>query len=80
LGTEFDDFSPDAHLRAFEHTPGWVQEARRELYWAMNEAGFVGLPQEWWHYELRTRRWAAACGETGTALYGAVPALLVVQS
>jgi D-alanyl-D-alanine dipeptidase len=77
LGTEFDDFSPDAYLRAFEHTPGWVQEARRELYWAMRGAGFVGLPNEWWHYELRTRRWAAAGGGNATALYGAVPALVV---
>jgi D-alanyl-D-alanine dipeptidase len=49
LPTGFDDFSEAAHrdhALAGEHGA----EARR-LEAAMQEAGFVGLPTEWWHFD-----------------------------
>lgn len=69
LGTTFDDFTAEAHTASFEGIPGLVRDLRRLLFWAMSEAGFVVLPQEWWHFEYGTRRWAAIRGST--PLYGA---------
>ncbi|WP_395142979.1 M15 family metallopeptidase, partial [Armatimonas sp.] len=42
---------------------------RRTLYGAMIEAGFVNYPNEWWHFEFGTRRWAGGRGMK-VALYG----------
>ncbi len=47
LPTAFDDFTPAAHRdRALPRSA----EARL-LAAAMTEAGFVGLPTEWWHFD-----------------------------
>lgn len=62
LGTLFDDFTDAAALASFEGVPGSVRELRRMLFWAMTGAGFAPYPQEWWHFEYGTRRWAARNG------------------
>jgi D-alanyl-D-alanine dipeptidase len=47
LPTAFDDFTPAAHRdRALPRSA----EARL-LASAMTEAGFVGMPTEWWHFD-----------------------------
>jgi len=49
LPTEFDDFTAAAHRdHALQGERG--AEARR-LAKAMEDAGFVGMPTEWWHYD-----------------------------
>jgi D-alanyl-D-alanine dipeptidase len=49
LPTEFDDFTAAAHRdRALKGDKG--AEARR-LAKAMEDAGFIGMPTEWWHYD-----------------------------
>jgi D-alanyl-D-alanine dipeptidase len=49
LPTEFDDFTEAAHRdKALEGDHG--AEARR-LDQAMRDAGFVGMPTEWWHFD-----------------------------
>jgi D-alanyl-D-alanine dipeptidase len=49
LPTTFDEFSEAAHRdRALAGADG--AEARR-LAAAMTDAGFVGMPTEWWHYD-----------------------------
>src|SRR5262249_14759406 len=49
LPTQFDDFTPAAHRdRALVGEHG--AEARR-LEAAMTDAGFIGLPTEWWHFD-----------------------------
>ena len=63
LGTDFDDFSADAHTGALESEPGVARELRRLLYRTMHDAGFVVLHCEWWHFEFGTRRWAAIRSE-----------------
>jgi D-alanyl-D-alanine dipeptidase len=62
LGTEFDDFTDAAALDTFEGTPTLVRDLRRTLFWAMVDVGFAPYPQEWWHFEYGTRRWAARLG------------------
>ena len=49
LPTVFDDFTVAAHRdRALKGDKG--AEARR-LAKAMEDAGFIGMPTEWWHYD-----------------------------
>ncbi|TPW16088.1 MAG: D-alanyl-D-alanine dipeptidase [Acidimicrobiaceae bacterium] len=69
IGTDFDDATALARTASLEDVPGPDREARRLLYWAMHEAGFVVFVDEWWHFELGTRRWAAITG--ATPVYGA---------
>lgn len=67
-GTGFDEFSPRAHRNWFQVHPPTSPEELRAAYHrtvleqAMTHAGFVGLPQEWWHFEWGTRRWARTTG------------------
>lgn len=64
LGTHFDDFTPQSHRHWFDnHPPETPDEItahhnRQILYESMGQAGFVGLAEEWWHYEWGTHRWA----------------------
>jgi D-alanyl-D-alanine dipeptidase len=74
LGSDFDDFIPDARTDAFETIPGRVRQLRRLLFWSMYNAGFVSLDCEWWHFEHGTRRWAAATGNQPK--YGAADIVL----
>lgn len=67
-GTGFDEFSARAHREWFDQHPPRTEPDRaraacqRLLARAMEHAGYVGLPHEWWHFEWGTRRWAAATG------------------
>jgi D-alanyl-D-alanine dipeptidase len=51
MGTEFDDFSKKAH-HGYKRLPKDVLANRALLKAAMEAAGFVALPTEWWHYRL----------------------------
>jgi zinc D-Ala-D-Ala dipeptidase len=50
MPTLFDDFSERAH-RSFDNLPPDILANRRLLEEAMEAAGFVGLPTEWWHFD-----------------------------
>lgn len=57
MGTDFDDFSAAAEpeleqalLRKGRLTPAQIAN-RRILRGIMTRAGFIQLPQEWWHYD-----------------------------
>jgi len=70
MGTAFDEAIPQAQTDWFEPYPSSpVTENRRLLYTAMIGAGFANYPNEWWHYEFGTRRWAAYTNAL-QALYG----------
>jgi len=71
LGTEFDDFSPMAHLDSLEGHAEWDMPAllRRMLAGALVNQGFCPYPWEWWHWSFGDQRWAAQYGESA-ALYG----------
>ena len=51
MGTKFDDFSEKAH-HGYKRLPKEVRANRLLLKTAMEAAGFVALPTEWWHYRL----------------------------
>lgn len=64
LGSKFDEFRPLAHTSHYEQTPGLIRDLRRLLVDAMRRVGFIAYRDEWWHFELGTRRWAALTGNT----------------
>ena len=47
MGTAFDTFSPAAHTA---NATGEVAANRARLVRVMRDAGFVNLPEEWWHF------------------------------
>lgn len=49
MPTEYDDFTPTAHHGSPLATPEAAQNARL-LKRVMEEAGFVSVATEWWHY------------------------------
>lgn len=49
LPTAYDDFSEAAHRE--QALAGERGSEARQLEAAMTEAGFVGLPTEWWHFD-----------------------------
>jgi len=63
---EFDDFSDYGRADHFDLRPPTndaeqtVADRRGLLRMAMLECGFVGIEEEWWHYEYGTRTWAQA--------------------
>lgn len=76
MGSLFDDASPLAHLDRFERggdgesfSDEEAQANRRIVYWTMTAAGFVGHPDEWWHYSYGDQTWAKLTGAPA-ALYG----------
>lgn len=77
MGSIFDDATALAHRDRFEALPANAmsfsdEEARanrRLLHWLMAEEGFLGLPDEWWHYSWGDQLWAALAGEAA-AHYG----------
>lgn len=73
LGTDFDAFDDAAHPDWFENheTDSVARDLRRLLSYAMNAAGFVQYPLEWWHWSYGDQWWAAE-RETKSALYGIV--------
>ncbi len=79
MGSLFDDVTALAHRDRFEKTdPEFSfshQEARanrRLLHWLMAEEGFVGHPDEWWHFSWGDQLWAALC-DAPAAHYGLAP-------
>lgn len=60
----FDDFSQLGRSDYYEKVPPQTEDAKEQAYLrfvlgeAMRESGFVGIPEEWWHWEYGTRLWA----------------------
>lgn len=50
MPTRFDDFSPRAHHH-YKDLPDQVIRNRELLKGLMEKAGFISLPEEWWHYD-----------------------------
>ncbi len=50
MPTGFDDFSSRAH-RHYQDIPEGVIRNRTLLESLMKKAGFIPLPEEWWHYD-----------------------------
>jgi len=50
MPTGFDDFSPRAHHQ-HQDLPDQVIRNRALLKGLMEKAGFIPLPEEWWHYD-----------------------------
>lgn len=81
MGSGFDDCSDMSHVDAYEHDGTYLHAPtakmnRRVLVWLMHSLGFVGHPNEWWHYSFGDQAWAAAVshqmGVEVPARYGAV--------
>ena len=70
MGTGFDAFVPESASDHYRDNPPQNTRDRcaarnRELLRsAMEKAGFVGLANEWWHYEWGTARWALETQQT----------------
>ena len=50
MPTGFDDFSPRAHHH-YQDLPDRAIRNRELLKSSMEKAGFIPLPEEWWHYD-----------------------------
>ena len=50
MPTGFDDFSPRADHH-YQDLPARAIENRELLKSLMEKAGFISLPEEWWHYD-----------------------------
>ena len=51
MPSEFDDFSKKAH-RDYMDAPAEAIQNRELLQKVMEKHGFIGLPTEWWHFDL----------------------------
>lgn len=51
MGTGFDDMSTDSHPFTVGVDTA-AQRNRLQLHAIMIAAGFIGIPSEWWHFEL----------------------------
>jgi D-alanyl-D-alanine dipeptidase len=79
MGSIFDDATEIAHRDHFESagdsslcfSDEEARANRRILHWIMTEEGFVGHPEEWWHFSWGDQLWSALSGK-GTAFYGLV--------
>jgi D-alanyl-D-alanine dipeptidase len=73
LGTDFDQFTPAAHLWALDEAdrPTLSGKLRRLLANSLISVGFSPYPWEWWHWSYGDQRWAAQYGMEA-ARYGAV--------
>jgi D-alanyl-D-alanine dipeptidase len=79
MGSIFDDATEIAHR---DHLEGAAETGmcfsdeearanRRLLHWVMTEEGFVGHPEEWWHFSWGDQLWSALTG-AGPAFYGLI--------
>lgn len=75
MGSLFDDAAAIAHRDRFEGSEielcfshDEARANRRLLHWLMIEEGFIGHPNEWWHFSWGDQMWAALGG--GAAHYG----------
>jgi D-alanyl-D-alanine dipeptidase len=73
LGTDFDDFTPEAWTRSLEDSDGDLlgRDLRRVLFHAMTAADFAPYPFEWWHFSYGDQCWAQFFGKPN-AIYGRV--------
>ena len=68
MGTGFDEFSEKAASDWYVKNPPQDDQERAAasdrdaLRRAMEQAGFVGLSSEWWHFEYGTQRWGTVTG------------------
>jgi D-alanyl-D-alanine dipeptidase len=73
MGTPFDEFTERAFADHFEDKNDEESQIfhknRTILKNIMEEAGFVGYDEEWWHYCYGTPQWAKERG-TDFAIYG----------
>ena len=65
MGTGFDDFTRASSIDAFEypnmhHAEHIERDNRRILVGVMHDLGFLGHPNEWWHYSYGDQAWAIA--------------------
>jgi zinc D-Ala-D-Ala dipeptidase len=58
MGSPFDLFDPLSHI-ACPHLPVCCRFNRQLLQQLMNDAGFVGIAEEWWHFSLRDEPYAS---------------------
>ena len=71
LGTDPGTYVAASTLTALEEVPGVARELRRMLYAVMTDAGFCGIPEEWWHYSIGDQECAWQQG-LPAAFYGPV--------
>lgn len=75
MGSLFDDVTKIAHRDHFERefemcfSDEEARANRRLLHWVMAEEGFIGHPDEWWHFSYGDQLWAKLGGYPA-ALYG----------
>ena len=70
LGSEFDEFTPRAHLTSLEAgPPSHERLLRRVLYRALVDQGFAPYALEWWHFSYGDQNWARFYGFS-RAIYG----------
>jgi D-alanyl-D-alanine dipeptidase len=76
MGGAFDDVTERSHPDFYESasagegfTVAQARQNRRLLRSLMSRRGFVGHPNEWWHYSFGDQMWAALSGRPA-ALYG----------
>jgi D-alanyl-D-alanine dipeptidase len=77
MGSIFDDVTALAHRDHFESvrpqdlsfSDEEARANRRLLHWVMAEEGFVGHPDEWWHFSWGDQLWAKLSGNP-SAHYG----------
>jgi zinc D-Ala-D-Ala dipeptidase len=62
LGTDFDEFVPEAGARALEDLAVPARDLRRLLFWTMWAQGFTAYPEEWWHFDLGDQFWGQVRG------------------
>lgn len=68
MGTQYREFNPKTPTR-YKGLNCEQQRNRVILLKAMQSAGFVNYPAEWWHYSYGDRMWAAYSNRR-TAIYG----------
>ncbi|HVP84536.1 MAG TPA: M15 family metallopeptidase [Rhizomicrobium sp.] len=75
MGSLFDDVTKIAHRDYFERdlvmcfSDEEARANRRLLHWVMREEGFIGHPEEWWHFSYGDQLWAKLGGYEA-AIYG----------
>lgn len=59
MGTGFDHFGREAH-HAYQNLPADVLENRKLLKQSMENAGFLPITSEWWHYFYKNNGYSVA--------------------
>ena len=75
MGSIFDDVTAAAHRDRMElqdatsYSDREARANRRLLHWLMVDEGFMGHPDEWWHFSWGDQAWAKLSGQS-VAFYG----------